>query len=205
MSIRYYKNKDIYSASLSKVYHNYGAQPASLAYGAQPVYEQTKQQLLATPNRYKLVDNKSSAGFAGEVDNEKKEKSQSVTIEYKILQSASTSNPSVWGAAFWFSLHNGAAHYPQNPSKIWQSRMISFIKGIPMMLPCEKCANHAIAYIESRSDELPNIVKTQKNLFKFFVEFHNFVNKKLNKVQFSLDQARKIFLEPKNVITLKFS
>ena len=67
--------------------------------------------------------------------------------------------------------------------------MKNFIHGICVMLPCENCANHATAYIESKHHELDDIVSSRSNLFKFFWEFHNTVNRRLGKSDVSLADA----------------
>ena len=72
-------------------------------------------------------------------------KDVSLVVKYKVLDHANPGSPEVWGAAFWFSLHNGAVRYPRNASPLWRKRMKSFIIGIPVMVPCEKCADHATA------------------------------------------------------------
>ena len=125
-------------------------------------------------------------------------------IEYKHLDNANPSNPSVWGPAMWFSLHNGASIYPiNNPSGFWQNRMKSFIKGIPVMLPCEKCSDHASAYIESQIN-LDKVVSSRENLVNFFIDFHNFVNKRLGKPVMSYKDVHKMFRGTVDVLTVEW-
>ena len=114
-------------------------------------------------------------------------------LEYKTLSYANSGNPEVWGPAFWFSLHNGALRYPKQASPIWKERMKHFIMGIPVMVPCEKCADHATAHLEDNWSNMDNIVSGRDNLFKFFWEFHNFVNQRLGKPQMSLEDAYKLY------------
>jgi hypothetical protein len=106
---------------------------------------------------------------------------------------ANSGNPEVWGPAFWFSLHNGALRYPKQASPIWKERMKHFIMGIPVMVPCEKCADHATAHLEDNWSNMDDIVSCRDNLFKFFWEFHNLVNQRLGKPQMSLDDAYKLY------------
>ena len=102
-------------------------------------------------------------------------------------------NPAVWGPKLWFSFHNGASKYPVNPSPIIKNNMKNFILGIPVMLPCEKCKEHANQYIESNYSKLDDIVSSRDKLFKFFVDFHNHVNRKTNKPEMSYEQAQKLY------------
>ena len=99
-----------------------------------------------------------------------------LSIKYELTEGNGTS-PDVFGPPFWFTLHNGANKYPENPNKIVQKKMKDFIIAIPIMLPCLKCKDHATSYIESNLEKLDKIVSSRKNLFNFFVDFHNYVNK----------------------------
>ena len=123
-----------------------------------------------------------------------------INIKYKELHNVNLSNPLVWGPAFWFSIHNGISNYPKNASKFWSNRMKNFIQGIPVMLPCEKCSNHAAAYIESKEDIINEAVKNKDKLFKFFVDFHNSVNKRLGTFEISLEFAKKMYTGPSTLI-----
>ena len=97
--------------------------------------------------------------------------------------------PSVWGKSLWFSFHHGALYYPKNPSAEVQHNMLNFIKAIPLMIPCEFCRKHSSVYIESKKTLLPLAVSSSEELFKFFWEFHNFVNKETNKRMFTLEET----------------
>ena len=102
-------------------------------------------------------------------------------------------NPQVWGPKLWFSFHNGASKYPISPSPIARTNMKNFIFGIPVMLPCEKCREHANQFIESNYNNLDNIVSSRDNLFKFFVDFHNNANIKTGKPEMSYEEAKKLY------------
>ena len=111
-----------------------------------------------------------------------------VTVKHK-----STEEPSVWGPSYWFTLHNSAIHYPIKASPFFIERMKGFILGIPVMVPCEQCRDHATAYIESVYQNLEQIVSGRDSLFKFFVDFHNYVNKRLNKPEMSYQDAYNLY------------
>ena len=97
-------------------------------------------------------------------------------------------SPSVSGPPFWFTLHNGSAYLPEVLSPISAQRLRNFIDGIPEMHPCTKCSEHAREYIENHKDRI-NQMKTGNDFFKFFVDFHNDVNRRLNKPCVSYEQA----------------
>ena len=95
----------------------------------------------------------------------------------------------------WFTFHIGAINYPIKASAIVSEGMKGFLKGIPYMLPCEGCRKHAIEYIYCDKIQtcLDDIVSGRDELFKFFVTFHNEVNKRYGKKQISYDDAYKMY------------
>ena len=127
-----------------------------------------------------------------------------ISMVYKTEKYSNTMNPEVWGPAFWFSLHNGALRYPINASPLWAERMKQFILGIPVMVPCVNCSEHATAHIETNADNLDTIVSGRANLFKFFWEFHNFINVRLNKPTMTLEEAYKLYNGEVYVTKLKY-
>ena len=113
-------------------------------------------------------------------------------------------NPNVWGPACWLMLHTGALNYPVSASPITKKRMKGFILGLPSMLPCDTCSNHATLHIEEHKDELDNICSGRETLFKFFVDFHNIVNERYGKTTVSLEDAYKMYNGSVSVNTLSY-
>lgn len=137
-----------------------------------------------------------------EADNHRMQKNTPVThLDNSVLSHSSSSaaekkpasHPDVWGPAFWFSLHNGAASYPRHASDICAESMKGFILGIPVMVPCETCSGHARAHIEENYAQLDTIVKSRETLFRFFVDFHNRVNRRYNKPIMSYREAESLY------------
>lgn len=108
-------------------------------------------------------------------------------------QEKSNRSPEVWGPHFWFTLHNGSLNYPSLANPLCIERMKNFIIGIPVMIPCETCKEHATAYIETNKDYLDYICASRDKLFKFFVDFHNYVNIRLKKPEMSYDDAYRLY------------
>ena len=102
-------------------------------------------------------------------------------------------DPSVFGPPLWFSLHNASAFYPEKASPIHAERMKHVIIGIPVLITCETCKEHATNYIEQHKHHLMDICKTKKELFKFFVDFHNFVNQRLGKRVIGYKEAHNLY------------
>ena len=115
-----------------------------------------------------------------------------------------TKDPSVWGPAFWFTLHNSAAHYPENASAICKERSKGFILGIPYMVPCFSCSEHARAFIDKYKNSLDVVTSSRKNFFDFFVKFHNYVNVRYGKKEMSYEDAYKMYNGGINVSKLSY-
>lgn len=124
-----------------------------------------------------------------------------INLTYKQVMNENIANPKVWGPSFWFSLHNGSLSYPIKPNKIVSERMRGFILGIPYMLPCKSCSEHAIMFIEQNYSNLDTICSSRTYLFEFFVRFHNFVNKRLNKPEMSISDAKSMYTTCVNVLS----
>lgn len=102
---------------------------------------------------------------------------------------ANTADPKVWGPPFWFSLHVSAAHYPAKASPITAMNMKNRILAIPFEIPCNACRYHAQAFIEKNMPYLDRIVSSNTELSKFYVDFHNQVNKRYGKREWSYEEA----------------
>lgn len=103
-----------------------------------------------------------------------------------------SSRPEVFGPFHWYMLHNGAGHLPDTLSPIAIKRIIGFIDGIPEFTPCEKCSEHSRFFIESSKHRIQNF-KTRDDVFSFFNDFHNYVNKRLGKPEVSLETAKQMW------------
>jgi len=115
---------------------------------------------------------------------------QQLTLKQTIENVDSVADPKVWGPGLWLTLHSGATKYPEKPSLIVIEKMKNFVLGIPYIIPCENCAEHSRSFIQSKLDQLDTICSSRDNLFNFYVDFHNYVNKNLNKLLFSYEEAR---------------
>jgi hypothetical protein len=86
-----------------------------------------------------------------------------------------------------------AVSYPDRPSPVCVARAKNYILAMPYMLPCEGCFEHARAYIEKRQGELDEICGSRDEFFKFTVDMHNMVNRRYNKPEMSVEDARKLY------------
>jgi hypothetical protein len=121
------------------------------------------------------------------------EKKNDSIHHHQEIKKIGTTDPKIWGPQLWFILHNGASKYPISACTIYKQKMKDFIIGLPVILPCEKCKNHAIEYIEEHKDKLDDVCSGKEKLFKFFVDFHNTVNKRYNKSEMNYTDVRKLY------------
>jgi hypothetical protein len=96
-------------------------------------------------------------------------------------------DPKIWGPHYWNTFHFIAATYDIKPNPSIKSTMKNFIQSIPVFLPCKECQDHAFEYIKSQ--DLDKVVSSRMDLFTFFFNFHNVVNKRLNKPLMSMEDA----------------
>jgi hypothetical protein len=122
----------------------------------------------------------------------------------KTTTTKDTGDPSVWGPPMWFSLHNGAAKYPIEASPICIEKMKNYIIGLPIMLPCPTCRLHATNHIEKHKKNLDIVCSNRKNLFKFFVDFHNIVNRRYRKKEMSVEDAYRLYNGDIRVTTITY-
>lgn len=152
----------------------------------------------------KVVSSKDSIEKEPKRTDSKTTDSKEYMITWTKQEHVSTSSPEVNGPPFWFTLHNGAAHLPEQLSPISAQRIRNFIDGIPEMQPCAKCAEHSRSYIELNKARIQSLKKGD-DVFKFFVDFHNYVNEFLGKPKFTYDQARDIYKNGNNITVMKYS
>jgi len=94
-----------------------------------------------------------------------------------------------WGPFVWGLIHTISLLDFEDPDA--QRRALEYtieaLKGIPSVIPCHRCAAHYQLYV------LPELAVEKwiepMSLFRFMVDYHNTVNRKLNKPQFTYEDA----------------
>ena len=89
----------------------------------------------------------------------------------------------IYGPGMWHDRHHGAAR-AQKTGQIDQ--YLEWSKHQIESIPCENCRNHAIKYT---TVDYP-IENFKNNIFKYEVDFHNFVNHRLGYPIMSLEEAQ---------------
>lgn len=117
----------------------------------------------------------------------------------------SPTDPKVWGPAMWLVLHTGSAHYPKKASPVYADKMKGFIRGLPYIIPCEICANHARTFIAQNWSRIDQIVSGQDELFRFFCEFHNKVNARYQKPIVDCEEIKNMYTHPVTVKKMSYT
>lgn len=104
-----------------------------------------------------------------------------------------SSDPQEWGPHLWYYLHTCAANYPKNPSREQRRGMKNWLQNLKWTIPCKMCSDHYGSYIFKNQNRLDEICQNRENLFAFFVDIHNKVNRRNNKPEMSLEDAKKLY------------
>jgi len=91
----------------------------------------------------------------------------------------------VWGNSIWYLFHTLAEKINATKFQEQKNNLFAVVKIICSNLPCPDCSEHASK--ELQRVNINNI--NDKETFKLFLlEFHNRVNTRLKKQQFTLDE-----------------
>tara|TARA_Y100001935_G_scaffold145155_3_gene119952 strand:- start:7818 stop:8273 length:456 start_codon:yes stop_codon:yes gene_type:complete len=89
-----------------------------------------------------------------------------------------------WGNACWFLFHTLSYKLKDEESEHAKELLKIFIE-ICKILPCPICREDATKMLNNSKSGL---VKTKPDLIRFMWQFHNLVNKKLNKPVFTMEE-----------------
>lgn len=82
-----------------------------------------------------------------------------------------------WGPCAWKFLHSIAFSYTDTPSDDQVAHFTSFFEGLPAVIPCPSCGEHAREYFIQHEGELKAAIKAGGSaLQRFLFNFHNDVN-----------------------------
>jgi hypothetical protein len=101
-------------------------------------------------------------------------------------------------------LHTGSLKYPEKASNVIAERMRGYILGLPYIIPCENCSEHAKEYVDSHMEKLGKITSGRSELFNFFVDLHNQVNKRHGKREFTYKEALEKYSDKTKVVKITY-
>jgi hypothetical protein len=94
-----------------------------------------------------------------------------------------------WGTKKWYEIHTKTMDYPKKPNELEKEEMRKYIIELYKNVSCGYCKRETKEYITKYESQMNEICSSRDNVFKFFVDFHNHVNEKLNKPKVSYIQA----------------
>lgn len=109
-------------------------------------------------------------------------KTTALFLDFGSAKNKMALDPTVWGPSYWAMFHFVPYSYQDNPNRTVKEAMKNFLRTIPLLLPCHSCRDHALEYLTTA--DMDAAVTNRKTLARFFFDFHNSVNERLNKPQF---------------------
>lgn len=104
-------------------------------------------------------------------------------------------DPNVWGKHMWTSIHFIALAYPQSPTQVEQSDYSFFFNNLYKVLPCKSCREHLDKTMKNEHQLNKEHLKNKDTLFKWTVDLHNIVNRRLKKKVISLEKAISTYMK----------
>lgn len=95
--------------------------------------------------------------------------------------------PSVWGPFFWHTIHIVALGYPKSPTYTDKKCAKEFYESLAYLLPCAVCREHYREHITI--NPINTFLDSRTDLIKWTIQIHNAVNRKLGKLEWSLEEV----------------
>jgi hypothetical protein len=94
----------------------------------------------------------------------------------------------VWGSNIWSLFHGLSYKIREDRFLYHRERLIYIVKSICSTLPCPDCSKDATNLLNNTNF---NNIRTKEDFKQFIFNFHNSVNKKLNKPNYDFSQLEK--------------
>ena len=88
-------------------------------------------------------------------------------------------SPDIWGPKIWYTWHIIAEGYPENPSENDKKNYKNFYIYTSKVLPCDLCREDSTRRLSKVNWN--QILKSRKTLLQWTQDYHNEINKKLDK------------------------
>lgn len=108
---------------------------------------------------------------------------------------------SVWGPITWKLLHTMVIQINDKINIVQLNELKHIILRILHNLPCPYCTSHALAYIQTSNYKN---ISTISDLRMFVFQFHNNVNKRLNKPLLTYEEHLQLYNISINVVGTNF-
>jgi len=93
----------------------------------------------------------------------------------------------IWGPSMWRVLHSLSFSISDSSREKDRKNFIEFLQSLRTLLPCADCRLHFAEYLDEH-----NPTKAD-NLAVWTFDFHNAVNERLGKPQFSFEDVSKVY------------
>ena len=90
---------------------------------------------------------------------------------------------SIWGPSAWRFLHAVTFAYPETPSAEHKEAARALFTNLKLLLPCEDCCAHYSKALANAN--LEDALESKTKLTRWLFDFHNQVNARLGKPEFS--------------------
>ena len=101
------------------------------------------------------------------------------------LNVSNTGKVKVWGPYIWYMLHGLAEKIKDKSFHGLKNELLEHIFNICVNLPCPSCSTHSREYLQKIDFKK---IKTKQELRLMLLDFHNNVNTRLRKPNFSYQQ-----------------
>jgi hypothetical protein len=98
---------------------------------------------------------------------------------------------SIWGPSAWRFLHAVTFAFPEVPSEEHKEAARALFRSLKLLLPCGDCCTHYCSGFEA--DPVDKHLESRETLSRWLVDFHNKVNARLGKPEFSFEKAKSEF------------
>jgi hypothetical protein len=99
--------------------------------------------------------------------------------------------PPVFGPLLWDFLHIATMVYPEDPTTERQAALRGFLLNMCLNLPCPGCSSHCQTYVS----ENPPTVESRQSAKQYILNFHNDVNERTGKRQWTMEESDKYIRE----------
>jgi fatty-acid desaturase len=99
--------------------------------------------------------------------------------------------PRHWNFEQWKDIHAYHHKFGDELTNDDKNDMKQFITDLVEKMKCKGCQIHAQRFIEKYN--IDDICKDKQTFFKFFIDYHNDVNKECGKPLISYDEAEKLY------------
>jgi hypothetical protein len=126
------------------------------------------------------------------------QKAYGITLDQaNYLYDKSKISKSMWGNAFWTTMHYISANLPISSNRTpesnnrYRTSFVAFIMCIRFLLPCPDCEGHMTRYIENV--DIHPFLRSNIDAFQWTWEFHNSVSNRLGKSSLEFDSAFRMY------------